>query len=48
LNWLFVHYVRDLEALFDLLSRLDRASLAAQRRITIPFLRTVVASGMAN
>jgi DnaA family protein len=26
--------------LLDLLDRLDQASLAAQRRITIPFLRT--------
>jgi DnaA family protein len=32
-------YPRDMHALFALLDRLDRASLEAQRRITIPFLR---------
>jgi DnaA family protein len=40
LDWLFARYARDLGALLDLLDRLDQASLAAQRRITIPFLRT--------
>lgn len=39
LDWLFAHYARDLAALLDLLDRLDQASLAAQRRITVPFLR---------
>lgn len=39
LDWLFARYARDLDALLDLLDRLDRASLAAQRRITVPFLR---------
>lgn len=39
LDWLFAHHTRDLGALLDLLDRLDRASLAAQRRVTIPFLR---------
>lgn len=39
LDWLFARYARDLGALLDLLDRLDQASLAAQRRITIPFLR---------
>ncbi|MEO7071457.1 MAG: DnaA regulatory inactivator Hda [Rhodanobacter sp.] len=39
LDWLFARYPRDLGALLDLLDRLDQASLAAQRRITIPFLR---------
>jgi DnaA family protein len=40
LDWLFARYVRDIGALLDLLDRLDQASLAAQRRITVPFLRT--------
>lgn len=40
LDWLFARYARDLGALLDLLDRLDVASLAAQRRITVPFLRT--------
>lgn len=39
LDWLFARYARDLGALLDLLDRLDVASLAAQRRITVPFLR---------
>lgn len=39
LDWLFARYARDTGALLDLLDRLDHASLAAQRRITVPFLR---------
>ena len=39
LDWLFARHTRDLGALLDLLDRLDQASLAAQRRVTIPFLR---------
>jgi len=39
LDWLFARYARDLGALLDLLDKLDQASLAAQRRVTIPFLR---------
>ena len=39
LDWLFSRYARDLGALLDLLDKLDQASLAAQRRITVPFLR---------
>ena len=42
LDWLFARHARDLGALLDLLDRLDQASLAAQRRITIPFLRGVL------
>jgi DnaA family protein len=30
---------RDLRSLFDILDELDEASLAAQRRLTIPFIR---------
>lgn len=48
LDWLFAHYARDLGALLDLLERLDQASLAAQRRITIPFLRDVLQAGDAR
>ncbi|HWU70913.1 MAG TPA: DnaA regulatory inactivator Hda, partial [Pseudoxanthomonas sp.] len=33
---------RDLGVLVGLLDRLDRASLAAQRRVTVPFLRQVL------
>lgn len=39
LDWLFARHARDLGALHDLLDRLDSASLAAKRRITVPFLR---------
>jgi DnaA family protein len=39
LDWLFARYARDLGALLDLLDKLDQASLAARRRITVPFLR---------
>jgi DnaA-homolog protein len=42
LDWLFARYARDLGALLDLLDRLDVASLAAQRRITVPFLRELL------
>lgn len=39
LEWLIVRYPRDPASLVSLLQRIDRASLAAQRRVTIPFLR---------
>lgn len=42
LDWLFARYARDLGALLDLLDRLDQASLAAQRRVTVPFLRALL------
>lgn len=38
-DYLFRRVGRDLATLTALLDRLDRASLAAQRRITVPFLR---------
>ncbi|MGN6705664.1 MAG: DnaA regulatory inactivator Hda [Rhodanobacter sp.] len=47
LDWLFARYARDLGALLDLLDKLDAASLAAQRRITIPFLRDFLREGGA-
>ncbi len=42
LDWLLTRTDRDLGALVALLDRLDRASLAAKRRITVPFLRQVL------
>ena len=39
LEWLLRRVGRDLAGLTTLLDQLDRASLAAQRRITVPFLR---------
>jgi DnaA family protein len=44
LDYLFRRVGRDLGTLTVLLDRLDHASLAAQRRITIPFLRGVLES----
>lgn len=45
LDWLLTHTDRDLGALVALLDRLDRASLAAQRRVTVPFLRQALGHG---
>ncbi len=42
IDWLMTRKERDPASLVALLERLDRASLAAQRRITVPFLRAVV------
>ncbi len=42
LDWLLRRVGRDLASLTALLDRLDRASLAAQRRMTVPFLRQVL------
>jgi DnaA family protein len=44
LDWLFARTQRDLGSLTALLDRLDRESLAAQRRITVPFLRELLQS----
>lgn len=43
LDWLLTHMGRDLRGLAALLDQLDRASLAAKRRITVPFLRKFLA-----
>lgn len=42
IDWMLTRTDRDLSALVQLLDRLDRASLAAQRRVTVSFLRKVV------
>jgi DnaA-homolog protein len=42
LDWLFAHTQRDLGSLSALIERLDRESLAAKRRITVPFLRQLL------
>ncbi|MBS0212514.1 MAG: DnaA regulatory inactivator Hda [Proteobacteria bacterium] len=42
LDYLFRRVDRDLASLTRLLDRLDRASLAAQRRVTVPFLKGVL------
>ena len=48
LDWLFTHTERDLTSLSALVDRLDSASLAAKRRITLPFLRELVGSEKKN
>ena len=42
LDWLLRRVGRDLGSLTQLFDRLDRAALAAQRRLTVPFLREVL------
>ncbi len=43
-SWFLLrHYRRDTRALFGVLDQLDHASLAAQRRITVPFVKQVLA-----
>jgi DnaA family protein len=39
-RFLLSHYPRDLPSLWRLLERIDRATLVAKRRLTIPFLKT--------
>ncbi|MDE2177466.1 MAG: DnaA regulatory inactivator Hda [Xanthomonadaceae bacterium] len=43
LDWLFARHARDLGTLTLLLDRIDRAALAARRRVTVPFLRELLA-----
>ncbi len=38
-QYLLRHYSRDMNSLCDLLSQLDKASLTAQRRLTVPFVK---------
>lgn len=42
MDWLLTRCSRDLSDLAVVFERLDRASLAAQRRVTVPFLRQVL------
>jgi DnaA family protein len=50
LNWLRRRFPRDMRRLYELLDTLDEAALAAQRRLTVPFIREVLreASGSAG
>lgn len=41
-NYLLNHAPRDMHALFALLDKLDEVSLAAQRKLTIPFVRELI------
>ena len=44
-RYLLTHYDRDLTSLWGLLTKLDRASLAAKRKLTIPFLKQIINEG---
>lgn len=41
IRYVLSRYPRDMHGLFDLLDRLDKASLAEQRRLTIPFIQSL-------
>jgi len=41
-NYLITRFPRDLHTLWGLLDKLDKASLAAQRKLTIPFLKSTL------
>lgn len=43
-QYLLNHYSRDLKDLIQMLIRLDHAALAAQRKLTIPFVRAALSS----
>lgn len=45
IDWLLTRTGRDMGHLLALLERIDRASLAAQRRVTVPFLRGLLDAG---
>lgn len=44
-RYLLNHYPRDMTYLFELLELLDKASLQARHRITIPFVRSILKQG---
>ena len=41
-QWLQRRLPRDMRSLYELLDTLDEAALAAQRRLTVPFIRDVL------
>ena len=41
-RWLQRRFPRDMRRLYELLDTLDEAALAAQRRLTVPFIREVL------
>jgi DnaA family protein len=42
IDWLFAREKRDVTSLLATLDRIDAASLAAKKRVTVPFLRTLL------
>jgi DnaA family protein len=47
-EFLLARVARDMPSLTEWLTRLDRASLTAQRRLTIPFIRELVEKGVSS
>jgi len=47
-RWLQRRFPRDMRTLYTLLDTLDEAALAAQRRLTVPFIRTVLSEQLAR
>lgn len=45
-EYLLSHFPRDLFTLFERLDELDKASLVMQRKLTIPFIKSVFAQGV--
>lgn len=43
-HFLLTHFARDLPSLWQLLDRIDHASLAAKRKLTLPFLKQLLNS----
>jgi DnaA-homolog protein len=41
-RWLLRRFPRDMRTLYELLDALDEAALVAQRRLTVPFIRSVL------
>ncbi|MCK4843292.1 MAG: DnaA regulatory inactivator Hda [Methylococcales bacterium] len=41
-NFLMTHYAQDLPSIWQLLDKIDQATLAAQRKLTIPFLKQIM------
>ena len=41
-NYMITHKQRDMKILYDLLDKLDTESLAAKRKLTVPFLKNVM------
>jgi DnaA family protein len=43
-RFLLLHYARDLASLWELLDKLDRETLAAKRKLTVPFIKRILAN----
>ncbi len=47
-RWLLTQLARDTGSLLAGLEQLDRASLSAKRRLTLPFVKSVLAPGTSH